>query len=167
MKRALSRGLCGTDLEPRTTKTLGMIYTAGLIAQKLKIIPAEWGSMDDALRAVVVTGGDRVVPEPSPLDRIKAFVQANVGAIIDVSDDRLPVTGEVFDKMPGIWLKENQRLVIPTKFFREGLKDANDILEGIDTLGLLEHDEGKFSKKAPRAITSGRRAYFINLSGAG
>ena len=42
-------------------------------------------------------------------------------------------------------------------------KDAGSLIEGIQELGRLDHDQGKLSKKAPRAITIGRRAYFINV----
>ena len=167
MAQAMSRGLCGEGLGPRPTKTLAMIFAAGLIAKQLGIIPAEWGRMDEALRAAVETSAAKNAGmRRPPLDRIKAYVHSHQDGLIEFDDISLPLAGESFDTIPGIWLVKNQRLVVPTKFFRESLSDADEGLKEIDAIGRLDHDEGKLSKKAPRKITAGRRAYFFDLSPA-
>ena len=165
MTRAVSRGLCGRGLGPRQTKTLAMIYTAGLIAKQLKIIPEEWGRMDEALRIASGTeAGKLVAPRRDPLDRIKAYVDSYRDELLCLSDIGLPMKSDHFDAMPGVWLVRDQRLVVSTKFFRDRVSDADDILREVDGADRLDHEDGIFSKKAPRAVTRGRRAYFFDFS---
>ena len=77
--------------------------------------------------------------------------------ILNLSDERLPLQGDEFDSVPGVWVQDGKRLLIQTKFLRQR-PEGDTLLAGIQDLGRLDLDEGKFSNKAPRAMPGGRRA---------
>ena len=153
----------------RIQKTFALIFVAGILAQRMGVLPKSWGSFKWAIKEVVknhLKSGPLVTD--GALEQVTAYIRSHISEVSSISDLKRPLTRAELGSKAGFTYEYEGRseVLIPAIRLRQAFPNHLAIMRQLRDRGMARCEGGQRKKltiKAPKALASSGRVYCIRL----
>ena len=153
----------------RAQKTFALVAVAASLARRWDIFHESWGTPMHLVQAVAHASSRAERPEAAPLVALRAYVERNRPALIEIDGLSRPLGRAEFAAAKG-FLRQGrmgEELLVSAPQFQAAFPEHEAMMKSLRASGYAQTEGGhkpKLTIKAPRAICVEGRVYCIKLS---